>query len=232
MAVNLFAKVAAKAPAATASKSKKETVWAISPHVTGDPSVEQLNEAISEVHRLTSEAKQIETQEKVYKSMLKTFADERYVESIVATGVEPPSPLKVANDKGQTVTFVVQERGGRVSDAAYEQLVALVGQDAANSVVYEGGEFKFDQLVMSQPAPQGGTVQDVVAEALSEALQALVEKGSLRAEQVENLLSYTAERRYKPGVVQRAVEACGRHGQRLGQFLDILGGCLVRYIKA
>lgn len=232
--VNVFAKAQGKTATVTPTKAKKETVWALSPLAVSDPpTLEQLNEAVSEVHRLHAEAKTIETQQSLFKGLLKNYADERYVESIAATGVEPPSPLKVVNNKGQTVTFVVQERGGKVSDAAYDQLTALVGEDAASTVIYEGGEFKFEPTVMSQDSlVEGSTVQDVVAEAISETLQALVEAGKLRPEQVDGLLSYTAERRWKPKLVQLAVEACGRNVKRLTQFLDIVGGACVRYIKA
>jgi hypothetical protein len=235
---NLFAKAAGKAAAAPTKTKKKETIWALMPGLADTPTLEQLDKSVSEMHRLHAERKRLETEEGIHKSSLKGFAEERYVAHLANTGAEPESPLKIINSRNETVTFVVQDRGhlSKVSDEQVGALSELLGQDAVTELVFEAGEFKFDPLTMSLLAPNGTegeprTVQDVVAEALSEAISGLVTAGKLSQEQADGLLSFTSERRFKPQILSRAVSVCGRNNAKLASFLDILGSALTRYVK-
>lgn len=232
--VNLFNKAAGKTAAAPAKSKKKETVWNISPLVTDVPSKEQLNSAVSEMHRLNAERKRVETEQEIYKGILKPWAEERYFEHVAKFGVEPESPLKVVNDKHESVTFVVQDRSGQavVTDEQVAMLGDLLGQDAAAELIVEAGEFKFDVAVMTQTAPDGTSVQEVVSEAISEALAKLVDKGRLSADQVENLLSYQTVRRFRPNLLPYALSAGGRNIQKLQSLFGALGSAIVRYVKA
>jgi len=239
--VNIFAKAKGKVAEIETKSGKKETIWAISPQIVNDPPTrDQLNQAVAQVHVLHAEKKTLETREKIVKDLLKTYASERYSEAMAKLGVEPPSPLKVANDKGQTVTFVVQDRGHltKVGDNQYEALSDLIGADNMPKIVWEGGDFKFNADIMAQPA--GGpnisadtSVQDLVAEAISTALAGLVEEGKLSQEQVDELLVYEAERRFRPqALVGRAVEVCGKNPTKLAAYFDLAGSGITRYVKA
>ena len=129
---------------------------------------------------------------------------------------------------------MVQDRGHlhKVTDEQVTALTELLGEDAAGELVYEGGDFKFDTSIMSQTAGKtGGTVQDVVAEALTETLTALVTSKKLSQEQADGLIAFTAERRFKPQILSRAVSVCGRSKGKLASFLDILGSAVTRYVK-
>lgn len=235
---SIFAKAKGKTAAAPTKGRQKETVWAISPVISDTPTREQLNTAVSELIRLQAERKQLETEESIHKGALRSFAEERYVDHLATVGVEPESPLKIINDKMQSVTFVVQDRGHlcKVTDEQIAALADLLGEDAVNDLLHEGGEFKFDTGVMGMtapPAPDGAprTVQDVVAEALTDMLADLAESGKLTPEQADSLISFSAERRFKPKVLSYAVSVCGRNRGKLAQFLDVLGPAVTRYVK-
>lgn len=229
---NLFAKAATKTASTPTTKKRAETIWAISPP-TNDVSVETLNLAVSEMHRLHAERKRLETEESIHKNALKGYAEDRYVDHVAKTGAEPESPLKIINDKHQTITFVVQDRGHltTVTDGHIQALNDVLGADAAASLVYETMEFKFDDMTMSQEAPDGGTVQDLVAEAISDTLNKLVEKGKLRQEQMDNLLTCQLTRKFRPSLLQHGLAACGRNAAKLSGLLAALGGAIVRYVK-
>jgi len=235
--VNVFAKAKGRTAAEPSKSKKKETVWAISPALVDPPTLDQLNKSVSEMHRLHAARKQLETEETIHKGCLKTFAEDRYVDHLATVGAEPESPLKIINDKMQSVTFVIQDRGHlcKVSDAQLAQLGDLLGEDAVNDLVYEGGDFKFDAAIMGMTAPsQNGdqvTVQDVVAEAVTDMLAGLVEGGKLTQEQADGLIAFTAERRFKPQILSRAVGVCGRNKGKLAGFLDALGSAVTRYVK-
>jgi hypothetical protein len=233
---NLFAKAKGKtAETPVTTSKKKETVWSVLPTVTDKATADQLDEAVGKVVSLQAEAKAIDTQQKVYKRLLQGFANEQFVTHIARTGVEPASPLKVSNSKGETVTFVVQDRGAatKVTDEMLAGLTQLLGEDGAEKVIWTGGEFKFNTEVMSQQDASGeGTVMDAVAEIVSAGLSKAVEKGRLTQDQVDALLEYKEERRLKPGMVERAAEICGRDKARIESFLDLLAGGCVRYVKA
>ena len=236
--INPFAKAQGKTAAAPKAKSKKETIWAISPSVSDQPTVDQLNKAVAEMQRLKAERSQIETEEEIHKSILKEFASGRYIDALVSNGVEPESPLKIVNDKHQSVTYVVQDRGTqtKVTDKQVEDLVELLGEDATKEVVFEKGTFSFDDEVMAQiasPDENGDprTVQDVVAAAMAEMLSKLVEDNQITADQVDGLLTFKTERCFVPKVVSKATIFCGRKRSTLERFFDILGSAMVRYCR-
>lgn len=226
--VNLFAKAKTKAAQVPGGTKRKETVWRLGEAEPSDPSTQQLEEAIHQVIELHAKSKTIETQSKLYKHMVQDYAYDHYVDALVTTGQEPPTPLKVANSKGESLTYVVQDRGAltKVDDSQYEMLVQAVGEDVAKQCVWTGGEFKFNQAVLSQDG-----IFETVTEAISEVVGKLLEKGKLTQAQAENLLSYEEERRLKPGLVADAVLHAGRNRERLERFHEALGSGLVTYAK-
>lgn len=235
---SIFAKAKGKVAAEPTKSKKHETVWAISPLVKDEPTADQLNQSVHEMHRLHGERKKIETEEGIHKSLLKGFAEERYVDHLTVTGAEPESPLKIINDKMETVTFVVQDRGHlcKVSDDQIAALAEVLGEDAVGELIYEGGDFVFNGPVMGmnslvQADGAFQSVQDVVAEALTETLAGLVEAGKISQEQADGLVDFKVERRFKPQILSKAVSVCGRNKGKLQSFLDALGSAVTRYVK-
>lgn len=231
--IDIFAKAKGKTAEAPKNKKTKETIWQISPTSSGPATPEQLNTAIDEMHRIFSARSKLETEEKTHKAMLKVFADEQYVDHLARTGAEPESPLKLANDKHLTVTFVVQDRGHltKVTDEHISTLTSLVGEDAVNELVYTAGEFAFDSVIMGQQGPKGDSVQELISEAISTAVQKLHEAGKLSDGQVEGLVKYTEERRFRPGILKMLVGIVGRHKAKLEGVIAAMGGAIVRYVK-
>lgn len=225
---NLFHKAANKAAEAPTTPTKtKETTWYIK-GVPDDPSVAQLDSAVTNLIKLERERKTLETKAGVFKKQLRTYANGHYVDHVVETGVQPQSPLKVVNSKGESVTFVVQDRGHltKVKDPQLAAITELIGEEGAAAVVYDGGDFVFNPDVLCLPG-----VQDAVGEAVGAAIAKLVEDGKLTQDQGDNVLTYEKERRFKPGCVSMAPQVCGRSKERIEKYLDLLQGAATRYVK-
>ncbi len=165
--------------------------------------------------------------------MLRPYALDRFFESMAESGVLPPAPLKVISDKGQSITLVLQDRSAssKVTDEQIAALEELVGDRAAD-LIYDAGEFSFNANIMAQNSPTGGTVQDVVAEAIGDAISQLLEAKKISEVQADGLLSYSAEKHFKPQPMARAVEFVGRNAEKLAEFAGILDKSFISYVKA
>jgi len=229
---NAFAKAAGKVQAAAPARKKKETQW----RVGAGEQERAIAEAISAMIEIAGQRKALETREGLFKGRLKAYAEELYVRDFAAVGVEPERPMNLVNDKGESVTFVVQDRsqGYKVSDETVDALTDLLGPGAVAELLYESVEFGFDAAVMAGPAMDGSgrLVQDVMGEELGKLLERLQLEGVLSEAQVDGLLAAKQVRTYRPGVMQRLPEICGRSVSRISDFLAAVGGACVRYIKS
>lgn len=231
-AFNVFAKAKDKAASLPKKGKGKETIWTVNPseiQQTDDPTIEQLAEAVTQVINLTEERKKIEAKEKVYKNLLRDYAEGQYVDHLAAHGAEPPTPLKVANAEGETVTYVVTDRShlSKVEDNQVTLLSKLLGEDAAADIIYNAESFAFNPAILALPG-----VSEAIEAGLNEILGKLVEDETLTMAQAGDLLTHEEVRRFKPGTVKAAVGTCGKDRAKLAQFFEALGSARSHYIKA
>lgn len=218
----LFAKAAAKSKPAATTTSKGVTFHA------GDPEGEQVAKSVHELVRLSADAKAIDAKMGVHKTNVKKFAEAEYLKTFAATQVSPDTPLKVQNNDGESVTFVVQDRCGqyKVKEEQGAALNALLGADAAAELLYEETSFKLNRDVL---AVKG--VMPVLEKALESAMKKLVKDKVLTGEQADCLLDVDVKTSFKPGTLGRLAMICGANVTKMEQFLKAMGSSCTRYIK-
>lgn len=221
--MGLFKKAAdkAKAKSSDSPKKKKQTLWrtSVSPEV---------DSAVSELRKLSSKMKEVKAQMDLPKQVVYDFASTNFIESFTSNGVLPETPMKVVNGKGESVTFVVQDRSSQytIKDDQYEMLEEVLGEDAAEDVVYTETTIQFNRDVL---AVEG--VSEVVEKALESAMRKIVKMDLVSEEVAEELIQVNEKRALKPGTITRAAEVSGRNASRLEAFLDIVGSSCTRYVK-
>lgn len=230
MAVSVFKKAASKIETPKASKPSKETAWLVG----SDQNTEVLAEAIVEVNTCQREAKALEARASMFKSMLKTYCEDQWTTYMATTGVSPQTPMKVINRQGQSVTFVVQDRatGYVVKPEVEEALSDILGPGAVEDIVFEQTTFSFDPIVMAAPAIDGSLVQDVVGEALTGLLETLVQEGKITQVQADGLLTANTIKTFKPGLLTRLPDLCGRKVGIFATAVAAVGSAIVRYVKS
>jgi hypothetical protein len=223
--MSVFSKAADKKKQAkkTTTKEKKQTVW-----LAGDPDSDKIAKAVHNVVELKAQAKAIEAKMSVHKTLLKTFAQERYFEDYASTGIAPETPMKVQNSDGEAVTFVVQERNQYgVKDESRDALVQLLGEDGADELIYEEIIFGFDRGILAKDG-----VMDILGKHIEAAMAELVESGTLNEDEAENLIDADERRSFIPGILQRLGLVAGKNASKMRQICEAMGSSCVRYIKA
>ncbi len=217
----LLAKVAAKKKdqRAESPTKKKETVWhAPSPEIA---------EAISELKEISAEEKALKARAEVHKTTVKQFAEGRFYEDYADLGVPPETPMKVQNDAGQQVTFVVQDRSAQYGckDSQKEAMELLLGPEGVEEVVFEETRFGLSRDVLAREG-----ALEIVDKALESATRALRKAGVLGDD--EELIDADVVQAFKPGCLKRVAELCGRDTARMRQFVEAMGSSAVRYVKS
>jgi hypothetical protein len=142
--------------------------------------------------------------------------------------------MKLVNAKGESVTFVVQDRssGFEIKDDMYEDLGGLLGEGALEQVVVDQTTFGFDPIVMLAPTPNGRTVQEVVGDRLGGMLEDMVERGELSRGQADSLLAVKTFRTFRPGFLQLLPAIVGKSVKKFSEVVDAVGSAIVQYVKA
>ena len=220
--MSLFTKVAAKKVDAPKAKTKG-TPW-----LAGDPNGDAVAKSVKALVALDSEVKAIEAKMGLHKTVVKKYAEDRYVRDFASKGVNPETPLYVQTSDGEKVTFIVQDRSGQYGVRAEQKdaVIDLVGEDAASGLLYEEAKFGFNRDLL---AIEG--VKDVIGAALETALQQLLDSNLLSSEQAEQLLEVDTKTAFKPGTLDRMALIVGRDTTRMKQLLEIMGSSATRYIK-
>lgn len=220
--MGLFAKAASKVASEQPAK-KKGVAWLV-----GDPMGDQVAKSVKELVRLDAEAKAIEAKMGVHKTVVKKYAEDRYVGDYAENGVSPDTPMYVQNGDGEKVTYVVQDRSGQygVKPEQIDALNQLLGPDAAAGLLFEESRFSFNRLVMAIPG-----VQAAVEKALESAIEEMVGSGVLSQQQSEELLDVDQKTAFKPGTLDRLAVIVGRDTGRIKQFLEIMGSSATRYVR-
>ncbi len=221
--MSLFAKVAAKKVEAPKAKAKGVS-W-----VAGDSSGDAVAKSVKELVKLDAEMKAIDAKMGLHKTVVKKYAEEKYLRDFADRGVSPDTPMTVQTTDGEKVTYVVQDRSGQyaVREEQVEALGQLLGLDAAGELVYQESRFQFNRDVLALPG-----VQDAIGTALEGAIASLVEAGALTQERAEALLEVEVRTSLKPGTLDRLPHIVGRDIGRMRSFLEIVGSSVTRYVKA
>ena len=221
--VNLFKK-AAKAAAPTETKKKKQTSWVV--NGDGNDELKEIEECISTINEVAIEMSTLENRSKLAKGKVAAHAERQFVNAIAATGILPETPMVVSNKTGQSVTYVVQNRSAEVGQEQIDMLIDLLGEDAANQWLHRHDIFGFDPEVLTDE------IFGPVTDAISEALTKLVDKGTITEDQMNAMISLKSSVKFKPNIVSRLGEVCGRDSKKIATMLKILGSTAPRYIKA
>jgi len=219
--MGLFSKAAAKV--VEKPKASKGTVWLVG---------EDVAPAVKEFVKLKGEVKVLEARTNVHKEVLKTEGTSRFCAAYAAVGLRPETPMVLQTVGGEKVTYVVQDKSSQhaVSAEQQGQLAAVLGEDAANDILYTDVQFSFNRTVMSLPG-----VMEAVEAALEKAIKNMVSpkegKPVLTEEQAEMLLDVDSRTAFKPGTLDRLGEICGRDVVRIEQVLEAAGSSFTRYVQ-
>ena len=227
--MGLFAKAAAKVQSEVGGGKKKKasTTWLVGTK-KDDAQQQRLHDAVHQLVTLAGEAKTIEAKMKVHKSTVFEYANDRFFQTYAAGECFPETPMQVQNGDGEKVTFVVQDRAGQyaVKDEQIEQLIAILGEDAAKALVFEETKIGFNRDVLALPG-----VTEAVEKALERAISKLVAEETITAEQAEALIQADLKRSFRGDIPQRLVQICGTDTTKMAAVVDALGSSCVRYIK-
>lgn len=225
---NLFAK-AASAQKPAAKKKDKGTVLELPIEVSTNPldaenhrkmtpACARLHDAITTMFEQDLIKKTAEGKLNTAKGTVMPVAIDLLVEEWAKGGVLPGTPIKIQNDKGEAVTFVLQDKSKQysLSDEQIEQLEEILGEDAAQLVV-EKTEYTLDEGVLAEEG---------VGEKLSAAIQ-----DALDEDQAERLLKANTVKRLHPTAVARLAEISRKDPVRMKMLLEAFGSSAVKYLK-
>jgi len=221
--MGLFAKAAGKKKEADASPKSKGMNW-----VVGDPEGDQVAKAVKELSRISGEMKALEAKKKLHGQIVANFASKSFIRDFAIAGVMPDTPMRVVNDDGDQVTYVVQDRGGQyaLKDDQIEAMESILGADAVAELVYEETTIAFNRTVMAIPG-----VAEAIEKALEKAIAQMVKNEQLSGDLADELIEASVKRALKPGTLDRAAQLTGNDQTRLGAFIDAMGSGCTRYVK-
>lgn len=223
--MGLFNKAAEKsASKAKSAKPKKSTTW-----VVGDPEGDAVGKAVHELVELTAQAKAIDAKKKLHATIVMKHAKQNHVADFCELGVAPDTPMLIQNTDGEKVTFVVQDRGGQynVKPEQQDALAQLLGQDAAEALLYTETTLGFDRTILGLPG-----VSEAVEKALERVVTKLVKEGTVTEDQADELITAKQKTSFVPGTLDRAATIVGRDTTKLAAFLDAMGSSCTRYVKS
>ena len=220
--MGLFDKAAAKT-ATKPTKAKKNTTWLV-----GDPEGDAVGKAVHQLVELTAQFKAIEAKKKLYATVVLKHAKTNHVADFCELGVSPDTPLQVQNADGEKVTYVVQDRGGQynVKPEQQEALAQLLGEDAAQELLFVETTLGFDRTILAIPG-----VSDAIEKSLERAITKLMKEGTLTEDQAGELITAKQKTSFVPGTLAKAAQIVGRSTTKLAAFLDAMGSSCTRYIK-
>lgn len=219
----LFSKAAAKS-AAKPSKQKKSTTWVVG----SSEDDKQVSDAIHQLVLLKADEEIINAKKGIHMSVVMNAAKDMHVSAFCERGVPPETPMIMQNCNGEQVNFVVQDRGGqyKVKEESLDAMRQILGDDAVDELVYTETTIGFNRDIMAIPG-----VSEAIEKALETTVAKLIKSRIITEEQADELITADQKTSFKPGVLKRAAEICGRSTVRLSQFLDAMGSACTRYIK-
>lgn len=234
---NLFARAAEKTAIAPKKKVKGTTLTL--PKDLNDKGELQgksklLNEAITIAITAKSEMDAAKGRLEASKSILHEYTQEAWCATYSQNGVQPATPVSIQNHKGETLTFVVQDKCGQnaVDTEQIELLSILLGEEAAANLIETKEVFGFNPKTMKQAAAgkdaKGEKVQDIIFEIVS---QIIGESTKLSNEQKEEMFTQTSKTHLKRNTLPRLAELCGANVNKIQSFMQAAGSAIVHYLK-
>ena len=222
--MGILTKAAAKAKKVssdTGTANKKNTTW-----IVGDLEGDEVGKFVHEIVAIKTKKKALEGQLALYETPVMDWAQCQFVQHIAEYGVLPETPNYVQNSMGEKVTFVSQDRSTqyKVKPEQKEALVALLGEDVVEDLIFEETKFKFNAAALAKPG-----VVEAVEKALGTVDRRLRKEGKLTDD--DTLVDADVKEAFKPGTLGRVGIICGKDTTRIRSFLDAMGPCHTKFIK-
>jgi hypothetical protein len=167
------------------------------------------------------------------KDRLLSHCDKRWVEELAASG-EVPTPIKLVNADGQSVTFVVQDRTKtcRINASVFSELEKAIGRKNAKATTAEKKVIYFADEVLDQPSLEDARpVRDLVEEYLSLMVADMLVAKVITKEQADALVEITPTRTFTAGFLGRLPKFCGFDFDKLTAAVKSVGSAITRYLK-
>lgn len=235
---NLFARAADKAEK-TPKKTKKGTLLVLPKDINNEGELEGesklLNEAVT--FAITAKAEMDAAKGRLSAAMgtLSPHAKEAWCATYAEHGVQPETPVTIQNHKGETLTFVVQDKCGQnaIDDQQIELLGILLGEEVAAGLTEVKEVYGFDPATMKQisagpKAKKDESVQAVIFELVSAAIGKCPR---LSDEQKEAMFTHNAKTHLKKNTLPRLAELCGSNIAKIQSFIQAAGTAFVMYLK-
>jgi hypothetical protein len=231
---NLFAKATEQKPK-SASKNKG-TIFALPNNAGPDgrlsPEIQLLHDSLKRINEAHREEEAAKNKSQMAKGILGKWVLDTYCNRYVQLGADPETPISIVNNQNDDVTYIMQDKAEQnaLDEERIELLQGFLGCERASNLIVENTTYSFNAKTMLEPSfDEEKTVQDVVFEIVS---KALMNDQRLSSEQKENLISRTTKTCLKKGCLPRLISICGDDPLRIKQFFEIVGSCIVRYLKA
>jgi len=235
---NLFARAASKS-VDKPKKSKKGTTIELPKDLNAEGELigesKLLNEAITAALKAKTEMDAAKGRLAAAKGSLNDYVTDAWCEVYAKNGVQPETPVTITNHKGESLTYVVQDKCGQnaITEEQQELLEILLGEEVAATLVETKEVYGFDPAVMAEQAggekaSEGDTVQDVVFEIVS---AAVMKNPKLTDEQKEGLFTHQSKMHLRKNTLPRLGEICGSNVGRIVSFVQAAGSAIVRYLK-
>lgn len=207
----------------------KATIWTLAK--TGEQG--KLSRAIQEVHQLEREAKEANLKADLAKSQLLSYCERRWTAELASTGDCLPTPIKLVNASGQSVTFVVADKTGSasLSESAYSSLSGVIGKSYAKSGTREQKRIRFDGKTLDQSTLDGRKVHDAVEEYLELMAGDMVIAKVISPEQAKSLYAVEKSRAFTSDFMSYLPAFCDFDVTKLRDALAAIGSAVVRYLK-
>ena len=166
---------------------------------------------------------------------LHEHAEEAWCATYAEVGAQPETPVAIQNHKGETLTFVVQDKCGQnaIDDGQVELLGILLGEEVAANLIETKEVYGFDPATMKQvsdgpKAKEGESVQSVIFKLVSDVIGKCPK---LSDEQKEAMFTHTAKTHLRKNTLPRLAELCGSNISKIQSFIQAAGSAFVRYLK-
>lgn len=192
-----------------------------------------IGELVADFVTLSAQLKPLETRLGLVNAALRDYCDRRWSMAIGAQGLSLPSPIKLVNEAGQTITFVVQDRSrsAELKADAYAELVTAIGSKQAKVATAEKVRVGFDPDVLDELALDGRYVQDAVEEHAKLMVGDMVLQKVLTRAQAEKLLVVARTRRLREGFLSSIPHWCDLDVERFRAAICAVGAAFTRFIR-
>ena len=206
--------------------SDKATTW-----VLGRGPDRKLGEAIAELLECEAEAKKLEMRATLAKEAISLYCERRWCEETCSRDVA--TPIKLVNSKGQSVTYVIQDRtrSTRINASVYEELAGVIGKKAAANATTTKKVIYFADEVLDQVALDGRTVREATEEYVGLMAGDMVIQKVITQAQANALVEIIPLRTFIGGFLGRLPGLCDCDAEKFTAAIKAIGSAVTRYIK-